>query len=134
MISGKRKVGGVMMKDIVLYDGNCGFCRLSKNMAKKLDWLRNLEWIELERYQGVLFSQEELESEIHLVTSSGKVLRGFSAIRRILWQLPLTTILSLLLYLPFAKWFGDRVYAFVAKYRGKIMELLNAIGVATPAV
>lgn len=119
------------MKDIILYDGNCSFCELFKNITQKLDWFNQLDWMELQRYQGVLFSQEELEAEIHLVTASGKVLKGFRAIRRILWQLPLALPASLVLYLPFSKWFGDKAYQFLSRHRTEMMDFLNKFGIKT---
>jgi predicted DCC family thiol-disulfide oxidoreductase YuxK len=107
------------MKDLILYDGTCSLCLQTKKSISALDWFGQLNWVSLEEYeQGQqFFNKEELRKEIHLLTESGKVLKGFSAIRRIMLKCPLLIGLGVVCYLPFAEKIGNPLYRFVATRR-----------------
>ncbi|MBC1492553.1 DUF393 domain-containing protein [Listeria booriae] len=105
------------MKDIVLYDGNCRFCKASKRLFEKLDWMHVVDWQALQSVDVPGFSQEELMREIHLITPKGEVKKGFFAIRRMLLRFLLTGLIGLILHLPFLKPAGRFGYKVVADNR-----------------
>jgi predicted DCC family thiol-disulfide oxidoreductase YuxK len=87
-------------RDIMLWDGDCGFCRRGKELAKKLDHAGFV----YEPYQS--FSDEELKSvglsrrrcerELKVVTKTGRVFGGVFAINYFLWRQPKLKFLVLL--------------------------------------
>ncbi|MBU8879837.1 DUF393 domain-containing protein [Bacillus sp. FJAT-29790] len=116
------------MKTIALYDGTCSLCRKSKRIFEKLDWLGKVYWVSLQEYektaqsQVVLFDQMELRKELHIITSSGKVLKGYYAIRHILVLFPSTILMGVILFIPFSPLIGNPIYKWIAKNRHKFLK------------
>jgi predicted DCC family thiol-disulfide oxidoreductase YuxK len=87
-------------RDTMLWDGDCDFCRRSKELAQKLDHAGFV----YEPYQS--FSDEELktvrlsrrrcERELKIVTRTGHVFGGAFAINYFLWRQPKLKLLVLL--------------------------------------
>jgi predicted DCC family thiol-disulfide oxidoreductase YuxK len=114
------------MKTIALYDGTCSLCKETKKIFKKLDWLNRVEWISLQEYEkrpgSFSFSRQDLRRELHIITPSGSVKKGYSAIRRLLFLFPASFLMSLLLYLPLTPMLGDPIYKWIAKNRHKFLK------------
>ena len=96
----------------------------SVNYRKKmmsLDWFKRVDWISLQEYEKkptcYSFSRKELRKELHLITSNGKVLKGFYAIRKMMLHCPLLVMPGVICYIPFVDLVGNRVYRWVAKHR-----------------
>ncbi|WP_264738829.1 thiol-disulfide oxidoreductase DCC family protein [Cytobacillus firmus] len=114
------------MKTIALYDGTCSLCKETKKIFKKLDWLNKVEWISLQEYEKIPnslpFSRHDLRRELHIITPSGGVKKGYSAVRRLLFLFPASFLISLLLYLPLTPILGDPIYKWIAKNRHKFLK------------
>jgi predicted DCC family thiol-disulfide oxidoreductase YuxK len=114
------------MKTIALYDGTCSLCKETKRIFKKLDWLDKVEWISLQEYEkmpgSLSFSRQDLRKELHLITPSGNVKKGYSAVRRLLLLFPASFLISTFLYLPFTELLGDPAYKWIAKNRQKFLK------------
>ncbi|EWG10618.1 thiol-disulfide oxidoreductase DCC family protein [Cytobacillus firmus] len=114
------------MKTIALYDGTCSLCKETKKIFKKLDWLNKVEWISLQEYEKIpnslSFSKIDLRRELHIITPSGVVKKGYSAVRRLLFLFPASFLISLLLYLPLTPILGDPIYKWIAKNRHKFLK------------
>lgn len=86
-----------------------------------LDWFKLVDWVSLQDYENQptshLFNRKELRKELHVITSNGKVLKGFYAIRKLMLQCPPLVILGVICYLPFVDLVGNRLYRWVAKNR-----------------
>ena len=113
-----------------LYDGNCVVCVSSRGTMRRLDWLRRIEFIDLQdgaawrgRYPDL--RQERLMGEIHVLDGHGKLYSGFDATRRMLKEVPLGWPLWLLLQMPGSEAIGKRVYRFIASRRYRINALLG---------
>jgi len=110
-------------KAVVLYDGDCPFCRKSVAILKRLDWLDRLHGQNARDTDRLPPSREPLElprmlEEMHVVTPDRtRALAGFRAFRWMAWRLPPTVVLAPFLYLPGVLWLGNRVYRWVAKNR-----------------
>ncbi len=110
-------------KAVVLYDGDCPFCRKSVAVLRRLDWLGRLAFQsarETDRLppSEVPLDPKRLLEEMHVVTPDRRhAYAGFRAFRWIAWRLPLTWLIAPLLYLPGVPWVGNRVYLWVAKNR-----------------
>jgi predicted DCC family thiol-disulfide oxidoreductase YuxK len=94
---------------------------MSKKRVMALDWFKRVSWISLQDYEkkptAHSFNGKELRKELHLITSKGKVLKGFYAIRKMMLQCPLLVIPGVICYVPFVDFFGNRLYRWVAKNR-----------------
>ncbi len=108
---------------VVLYDGDCRFCRKSVALLKRLDWFGRLAYHSAREVttippSEVPFDPAKLLEEMHLLTPDRKTAHaGYAAFRWIAWRLPLTIPITPLLYVPGVAWLGNRLYRWVAKHR-----------------
>ncbi|MEO7145882.1 MAG: DUF393 domain-containing protein [Bryobacteraceae bacterium] len=123
------------MQALVIYDGDCGICTRSKNVAVQLDFLHTMRWIPLQSAeageQGI--APEDLERALYLV-HGGHQAAGFAAFKRIFARLPLFWLLValavwitpwsalavVLLFSPLSNPVGNRVYEWVARNRYRL--------------
>jgi predicted DCC family thiol-disulfide oxidoreductase YuxK len=108
---------------VVLFDGQCEFCRRSVRLLKRLDWLHQLHFEDcrdpthLPPTPSPLDPTRLLEA-MHLVTPDRRrVFVGFEAVRWLAWRLPAVMPFTGLLYLPGVPRLGHRLYTWVAKNR-----------------
>jgi predicted DCC family thiol-disulfide oxidoreductase YuxK len=112
---------------IVLYDGQCAFCRKSMAILNRLDWLGRVEcrdarvpklWPEC----AESLELQKLLDEMHVVTPDRqRSFAGYRAIRWLAWRLPLLWPLAPLFYLPGALWLGRRTYRWIARHRYQLV-------------
>jgi predicted DCC family thiol-disulfide oxidoreductase YuxK len=108
---------------IVLYDGDCAFCRRSIRILRALDWFGRLAFQsarEIDRLPATdpPLDPAKLIEEMHVVPAARDRARaGFSAFRWMAWRMPLTFPVAPFLYLPGVLWLGNRVYRWVARNR-----------------
>lgn len=106
------------MRDRCYFDGRCGFCRRSVTWLRRIDWLRRLEFHDLHQAGADLPVTPDLaDTGMPMRTASGRVLLGFSAIRRALLQTPLGFLPALLLYVPGLSHLARLGYQWVARHR-----------------
>jgi predicted DCC family thiol-disulfide oxidoreductase YuxK len=114
-VSGKQAV--------VLYDGQCAFCRQSVALLRWLDWLHRLRFADARDLAHLPASEHPLDptqllEEMHVLTADGRhVYHGFAALRWLAWRLPLLWPIAPLLYLPGVLPLGQRLYLWVARNR-----------------
>ena len=102
-----------MAKAMVLYDGQCRFCRASVAQLRAQDWLGRLDYGDA-RDASTLSRFPQVErpaalERLQLVPPGGDgVLDGFYAVRWMAGRLPLLWILWPLLWLPGVPWLGVR--------------------------
>ena len=110
-------------KGIVLYDGDCPFCRRSVAILKRLDWLGRLHYqsardVEHLPPSHVPLDPKRLLDEMHVLTPDRRhAYAGYAAFRWIAWRLPLGAPVAPFLYVPGVPAVGNRVYRWVAKNR-----------------
>lgn len=121
-----KSIGLIYLKTTALYDETCSLCKDSKQIFKKIDWFRKIEWISLQNYEKnnhlFSFDRTSLRKELHIITSSGKVLKGYSAVRYLLLLSPPMSLFGILLYIPGMAFFGDPIYKRIAKNRHKFLR------------
>ncbi|MBY0124180.1 thiol-disulfide oxidoreductase DCC family protein [Bacillus sp. S/N-304-OC-R1] len=114
------------MKTTALYDETCSLCKESKQIFKKIDWLRKIEWVSLQDYerknQLISFDRTSLRRELHIITSNGKVLKGYNAVRHLLLLSPPASLFGFFLYIPGMSFLGDPLYKWIAKNRHKFLR------------
>lgn len=110
-------------KGVLLFDGDCPFCRHSVAILKRLDWLGKLHLQSVRDRahwppSAVPLDEAKVIEEMHVVTPDRReAYAGFAAFRWVAARLPLTVPLVPLLYVPGALWLGNRVYRWVARNR-----------------
>ena len=108
----------------VIYDGQCGFCIRSLKVCRALDLGSRLRFHDANLRSQIdrdfpELAHADFENAMFSVTPGRRVDRGFFAFRRVALVTQLMWLALPLLYFPGASWIGPRVYAWVAKNRGR---------------
>jgi predicted DCC family thiol-disulfide oxidoreductase YuxK len=111
-------------KIAVLFDGHCGLCRRSVFVIALCDWLKRVQLVDFwddgaRKSVAPDLTIEELDKALHIRLPGGKTLKGFDALRGLVWHLPALWVTIPLLYLPGAAVVGQWGYANVAERRKK---------------
>jgi predicted DCC family thiol-disulfide oxidoreductase YuxK len=107
----------------VMYDGTCSLCRPTIAVLRRLDLLRRVAFLDVERDWFTIhdrfasLSREACLTEMHGVDGSGRVFVGFETYRALAWLLPLGWLALPFLYVPPVTWAGRRIYRAVADTR-----------------
>jgi predicted DCC family thiol-disulfide oxidoreductase YuxK len=109
----------------VVYDGLCLFCVRSLRVVSALDVRNVLVFHDANDRARVVaqfpeLADADLDDAMFVVDERRRVYRGFYGFRRIARSSPLTWLLVPLLYLPGIALVGERVYALIARNRGRI--------------
>ena len=105
---------------ILIYDGECGFCREIAAIVSKWDRERRLTLIpfqEQERVAAFQIPLPALAAAMHLVLPDGRVLAGADAAPELLGLLPGKRWLAHLFAVPGVMPVARRVYAWIARQR-----------------
>lgn len=109
--------------DIVIYDGNCNFCRAQ---VRRLAWFGGdrLTFVSLhdERVASRFpeLSHEELMQQMFVVTPSGEQYGGANAVRYLSRRLPKLWFLAPLMHIPFSLPLWQYLYQLIARSRYQI--------------
>ena len=100
---------------LLLYDGRCAACSRWARWVAAWDRRHAVDTRDLHDPRalagtGAVIPAEELASAVHLVLPDGRVLKGFDALRRLLWIHPLFWILIPAAYLPGMRNLGTLLY------------------------
>jgi lipase maturation factor 1 len=111
-------------RPVLLYDGECGFCREWVHRLQRWDRGSAIEYVPSQQRGTVLWlpalSDEALNRAMHLVLPDGRVYTGARALPFILRLRPAGAPLALLLRLPGAQAIADRGYAWIANRRHRL--------------
>jgi predicted DCC family thiol-disulfide oxidoreductase YuxK len=120
-------------KGLVLFDGDCPFCRKTVSLLQKFDWLKALRFQNCREpdkiptnYAGL--TEERMIEEMHLLRPDRqKAYPGYKAVRWIAGRVPAMWPLWPLLFVPGVPYIGDIVYKWVARNRFKIVPCENGV-------
>ena len=107
--------------DVVIYDGDCAFCRRQVNRLARWDGGDRLAFVSLhdplvaERYPDL--SRDQLMEQMYLVSPDGRRYGGAAALRYLTRRLPRLYPLAPLLHVPFSLRLWRWAYRQVAKRR-----------------
>ncbi len=126
----------------VIWDGSCGFCRVTKELLQKLDFDPLFHWRPLQSGIGDQYglTKEQLRQALY-AAGPGWLLRGYSAIRRMVIHLPLFAMtitaaialspgpqtrraivaLVILYLLPISNPIGNLIYGWIARHRHELL-------------
>lgn len=112
------------VRDTVLYDGHCRFCRSQIALLRRLDIMGRLEFTSLhDPHVASTFpelSRDELMQEMVLVDTQGRAWRGAAAVRTLSRRLVALWPLALPLHVPGSMPLWNALYRFVARHRYRI--------------
>jgi predicted DCC family thiol-disulfide oxidoreductase YuxK len=108
---------------VLIYDGNCGFCRRWVARARRLDWHDRVRFLPMQdREAGRVSgrSSHALAQAVHLVRPDGKVFAGAAAVREYFRFVPGGFLVRLGFAIPGATAFAEWVYAWIARTWGPV--------------
>ncbi len=111
-------------RGVLIYDGQCNFCRGSVELLRKFDWTGRLAFLSLhdqrvgERWPQLTF--EQLMDQVWFVTPGGQAYGGADALRYLSLRMPALWILAPLLNIPGSMPMWRWLYRWVARNRYRI--------------
>ena len=105
----------------VIYDGDCGLCRSSMEVLRKLDEEGVLELVESqapgvrERFPGI--TAEAYARGLQVIEPDGNTTEGAAAVERLCAIIPAGRRVGWLYRIPFARALADRAYAWISRNR-----------------
>lgn len=109
---------------MLLYDGDCGFCRSWVARLRRWDADHALEFVTARdrhrRHDLPAIDDEALDRAMHLVTPDGHVHLGGRAVGPIVSRLPRARFITVLLGIPLVQRLVDWGYAEVAQRRHRL--------------
>jgi predicted DCC family thiol-disulfide oxidoreductase YuxK len=112
------------VRDTVLYDGACRFCRGQIALLRRLDPTGRLAFTSLHDPSVCRdfpeIPRDDLLSQMYVVDRTGQARGGAEAVRHLTRRLPLLWPLAPLLHVPGSLPLWRSLYRFVAKHRYRI--------------
>ncbi|MSR22708.1 MAG: DUF393 domain-containing protein [Gemmatimonadetes bacterium] len=106
---------------VLVYDGECGFCRRSVEWVRERDSERAIETVPYEdpsvRERFPELPQERLEEAMHLLAADGSRWEGARAVEELLRVLPGVGWMGWAFRTPGARWVAARAYRWVSRNR-----------------
>ncbi|HSG82119.1 MAG TPA: DUF393 domain-containing protein [Gemmatimonadota bacterium] len=104
---------------VLLYDGDCEFCRRQVNFLERHDTRGRIRAIPFQsaNLESYAVTRRAAEEAMHLVSPDGAVWRGAEAARETLELLPRFEALAWLFRIPGAMFVAERVYQWIARRR-----------------
>ncbi len=114
----------MLSQPVLLYDGDCGFCRLWVERLRRWDRKGAIRCVPAQERAAVAglppIDDDALDRAMHLVMPDGTVFAGGRAVPAVLQYLPGWRWLGGLFRLPGAPWVTDMVYSNIAKRRHRL--------------
>ena len=108
-----------MEKWVLIYDGDCEFCRRQIRLVERFDTRGRIEAVSFQAIDLAAYgvTRDAAEQAMHVVSPTGRVWRGAGAARQVSKLLPSLRPLAWLFHVPGAMFVAERVYRWVAKRR-----------------
>ncbi|HEU5171374.1 MAG TPA: DUF393 domain-containing protein [Gemmatimonadales bacterium] len=111
----------MLIRPVLVYDGQCGFCRKWISRLRRWDRGGRIEYVTARERNSVSglprFTDDAVARAMHLVTPDGRVLAGARALPALLDYLPGGALVRPLFRIPGLPWVADRFYAWLAARR-----------------
>lgn len=109
---------------LIIYDGECRFCRSQIAILNRLDMWGVLTFESLHDPSIHIdfpdITHEELLKRMYVIDSDQSRYSGANAIRYLSRKLMLLWPLAILLHIPYSMWLWNMVYNFIARNRYRI--------------
>ena len=113
-----------IIKDTIIYDGDCRFCTSQIGILRRLDWGKRLGFISLhEPSVSVRFpdlSYEQMMEQMWVISTDGKRFGGADAVRYLSRKLPSLYLLAPVLHFPGTMPIWRACYRWIARWRYRI--------------
>jgi predicted DCC family thiol-disulfide oxidoreductase YuxK len=113
-----------MKKDVVLFDGQCNFCKSQIGILRRLDGRDRLSFVSLHDPEVAIrfpdLSYDQMMEQMWIVSPQGNKYPGAHAVRYLTRRLPILWPIAPILHIPFSMGLWQFLYRMVAKYRYKI--------------
>lgn len=110
--------------DIVLYDGQCRFCRSQIALLRRFDLGKSLRFTSLHEPSIVEdfpeLARDDLLSQMYVIDTTGCARGGAEAVRYLARKLPPLWPLAVLLHIPGTLPLWNALYRFIARNRMRI--------------
>ena len=109
---------------MIIWDGECNFCRQQVLRLRKLDWSDRLTFLSLhdprvaQRYPQL--THEQLMAEMWVVTPDGQKFGGADALRQLSRTLPALWPIAPLLHIPLTMPVWRALYRWIARNRYRL--------------
>ncbi len=109
---------------VIIYDGECGFCRRQINWIRSRDRSSCFEFVPRqtdgveERFPAL--KEQDFETGLRLIRPDGTVRVGADGVYEIARRLPGYRILALIYRVPGFGFLGRQVYAWIARNRQRL--------------
>ena len=113
---------------LILYDADCGVCRLTARMLRRLDGSRRLVVAPLQKFASSSVddpSPRQLRQSLHVRDPRGTWFRGGEAVLRVAAAIPVLWPLSIVGRLPGIRPAVEAAYRWVADHRPAISRALR---------
>lgn len=111
-------------RDVVIYDGHCGFCQKQVNRLHRWDSGNKLSFLSLHDPQveevAPQLTHDQMMDQMYVIPQIGEPRGGASAIRYLSRKLPRLYPVMPLLHIPFSLPIWRMLYKWVARRRYKL--------------
>jgi predicted DCC family thiol-disulfide oxidoreductase YuxK len=125
-------------RGVVLFDGDCAFCRKVISILQKLDWFKALRYQNCREPEGIPpneagLNEEKMIEEMHLLRPDRKkAYGGYRAVRWIAGRVPVMWPLYPLMFIPGVPFVGNIAYRWVARNRFKLVPCHDGVCTVPP--
>ncbi len=115
---------------VLLFDGNCGFCRFSLSVLKVMDMFSAIKYVDANTISDLTvyhadLTKKKCDKAMQLVDETGRLSEGFYAFRTMCVWMPMAWGLLLIFYLPFAGFIGNQTYRLIAANRSLFSRFIS---------
>ncbi len=125
-------------RNALLFDGECGLCRVAARFAERLDRARRFSLLP---YQQISESElirhgasgEKCSRRVYVLTARGKVFTGAFAVNYFLWHYyPWKIFVALIYIFPILLLLEIVGYAIIARFRRRLSQWLGLTACTLP--
>lgn len=111
----------MLARPVLLYDGECAFCRMWVRRIRRWDRHDTIECVpardRFERGDLPDLSDHAVNARMHLILQDGRIFTGGAALPELLRLLPGGRVPRLLFLIPGIPWVATKAYDLVARHR-----------------
>jgi len=126
-IESRRCINQSSQRPILLFDGQCRFCKRCIQVLKKMDLFQVFMYEDFYQYTDADkplpggLTNDQVMKRMYLVVNQQETYGGYVVFRRICWHMPMMYFLIPIIFFPGMGVIGPIMYNFVARHRKCIL-------------
>jgi predicted DCC family thiol-disulfide oxidoreductase YuxK len=121
----QQKASSSRERSVVIFDGECNFCRSQIHLLKYLDWgNRRLTYLSLHdpliEHEFPMLDRNQLLQEMHIVDQSNRIFAGSNAVKYLFRKLPILWLFAPIVHFPGTSPIWRFLYRVIAKNRYRL--------------